>query len=133
WVLGSVLGERVFPPIFKGKAAAPTGNIDLPHTYTYIEDFGEALAILGAEESAWGRAWHVPNPPTLTTRELLTIAFEEAGKPPKINPMGKMLVRIGGLFIPEAREALEMMYEFEKPYRVDDSAFKQAFGDIATP
>jgi hypothetical protein len=39
----------------------------------------------------------------------------------------------GGLFIPAARESLEMLYEFEQPFVVDSSKFTRAFGDIATP
>jgi nucleoside-diphosphate-sugar epimerase len=38
------------------------------------------------------------------------------------------MMRIGGLFIPEAREMIEMMYEFEKPFVVDSSKFTQTFG-----
>ena len=40
---------------------------------------------------------------------------------------------IGGLFVPAARETVEMMYEFEKPFVVDHSKFAAAFGDISTP
>ena len=43
------------------------------------------------------------------------------------------MMAIGGLFIPEAREMVEMMYEFEKPFVVDHTKFARAFGDIATP
>ncbi len=42
-------------------------------------------------------------------------------------------MQIGGLFIPEAREAVEMLYQFEKPFIVDSSKFEQAFGQQATP
>ena len=75
----------------------------------------------------------MPNPPTLTQRELLTLFFKEAGLEPKFSLIGKSMLRLGGLFIPAAREMLEMTYEFEKPFRVDTSKFIQAFGDIATP
>jgi nucleoside-diphosphate-sugar epimerase len=132
-VLGSMMGERVFPNLLQGKSASLVGNIDLPHTYTYIKDFGKALAILGERDEALGQVWHVPNAETLTTREFVTIAFELAGLPPKMSGMGKFMMRIGGLFIPEARETVEMMYEFEKPFIVDDSKFKKVFGDISTP
>jgi nucleoside-diphosphate-sugar epimerase len=47
--------------------------------------------------------------------------------------MGKWMLSIGGLFIPEARESIEMLYEFEKPFVVDDSKFKRTFGDHVTP
>jgi nucleoside-diphosphate-sugar epimerase len=60
-VLGSALGERTFIPLLKGKPAEVTGSLDLLHSYTYINDFGEALVILGEREEALGQVWHVPN------------------------------------------------------------------------
>ncbi len=119
--------------MLKGKPAEVTGALDIPHTYTYVNDFGEALAILGERDEALGQAWHVPNPPTLTQRELVTLFFNEAGLKPKFSVMGKPMLMLGGLFIPAAREMVEMAYEFEKPFRVDASKFIKAFGDIATP
>jgi nucleoside-diphosphate-sugar epimerase len=132
-VLSSLTGERVILPALKGQAAQLTGNIDLPHTLTYIEDFGKALVILGEREEALGQAWHVPNPPTLTQREWTTLLFEELGKPVKVSSIGKPMLTLAGLFIPAAREVVEMMYEFEKPYVVDSSKFVRAFGDHSTP
>jgi nucleoside-diphosphate-sugar epimerase len=132
-VLGSTLGERTLLPLLQGKPAEVTGSLDQPHTYTYISDFGEALAVLGEREEALGHAWHVPNPATLTQRELLTLFFKEAGLEPRFSVMGKWMMALGGLFIPEARETVEMMYEFEKPFVVNADKFIRAFGDIATP
>lgn len=132
-VLDSTLGERVFLPLIQGKKASLVGKLDLPHTYTYIHDFGKAMAILGTNDSALGQAWHVPNPPTLTQREIVTLAAKAAGVPASMSGMGRLMMSLGGLFIPEARETVEMMYEFEKPFEVDDTKFRQAFGDIATP
>jgi nucleoside-diphosphate-sugar epimerase len=132
-VRSSSLGERTILPLLRGKPAEVIGSLDQPHTYTYVSDFGEALAILGGRDEALGQAWHVPNPPTLTQRELVTLFFKVAGLEPKFSVMGKPMLRLGGLFIPAAREMVEMTYEFERPFRVDASKFIQAFGDIATP
>jgi nucleoside-diphosphate-sugar epimerase len=132
-VRGSALGERTIIPLLKGKPAEVTGTLDRPHTYTYISDFGEALAILGERDEALGQAWHVPNPPTLTQRELVTLFFKEAGLEPKFSVMGKFMLTLGGLFIPAAREMIEMAYEFEKPFLVNSDKFIRAFGNIATP
>ena len=33
-----------------------------------------------ADDEAYGRAWHLPNPETLTTREVITKVFEAAGR-----------------------------------------------------
>lgn len=133
YVLDSMVGERVFRPALQGKTAAAVGNLDLPHTYTFIDDFGKALVTLGAREEALGQIWHVPNAETVTTRQFITMIFEEIGRPPKMSGMGKMLLRLGGMFIPAARETVEMMYEFEKPFVVDNSKYVRAFGDHATP
>lgn len=132
-VLGSALGERTFIPLLQGKHAEVTGSLDLLHSYTYINDFGEALVILGEHEEALGQAWHVPNPPTLTQRELLTLFFKEAELKPKFTTMSKFTLMLGGLFVPAAKEMVEMAYEFEKPFLVDASKFVKTFGDIATP
>lgn len=132
-VLDSTLGERAILPALQGKSASLVGQLDIPHTYTVIDDFGKALVILGEQEAALGQAWHVPNPPTLTQRQLMTLFFEVIGQPPKMSGMGRWMMSIGGLFIPEARESVEMMYEFEKPFVVDHSKYARAFGDHATP
>jgi len=132
-VLDSTLGERAILPALQGKPASLVGKLDLLHTYTFIEDFGKALVILGEREEALGQAWHVPNPPTLTQGELMNLFFDQIGKPPRMSGMGKLMMSIGGLFIPEARESVEMLYEFDKPFVVDHSEFTRAFGDHATP
>lgn len=132
-VRGSTLGERVFIPMLKGKPAQVMGNVDLPHTYTFIDDFGAAMAILGERDEALGRAWHVPNPPTLTTRQIIELIAQEIGIEAKLSAMGGLMLRIGGLFIPEARESIEMLYQFTQPFVVDDSRFVKEFGNIATP
>lgn len=133
-VLESTLGERAIYPALEGKIAQLVGRIDMPHTYTFIEDFGTALVILGERDEAPGQTWHVPNDsPTMTQRELMELFFEEIGKPPKMKGMSKLMMMIGGLFITGARETVEMMYEFEKPFIVDSSKFEQTFQASATP
>lgn len=132
-VLDSTVGERTFLPALQGKAAEGLGDLDCPHTYSFIDDFGSALVTLGEREEALGQVWHIPNAETVSTRRFIEMIFEELGQPPRIKSMGRWMMRVGGLFIPAARETAEMMYEFEKPFVVDDRKFIQAFGDHATP
>jgi nucleoside-diphosphate-sugar epimerase len=134
WALGSSHGERVFSPALAGKAASFFGKLDLPHTATYIVDFGRALVILGDRDEALGQAWHVPNDqPRITQREFGELVFQAMGAPSKVTAMGRWMLRLGGLFVPAAREMVEMAYEFEKPFVVDSSKFERAFGLKATP
>lgn len=132
-VLDSAAGDRVFGFAIAGKAASVAGNLDAKHSYTYIEDIGKALVILGERDEALGKAWHVPNAPVTTTRQFINMIFEELGQPAKMSAMGKLMMNIGGLFIPAAREVVEMMYEFERDFVVDGSPFTKAFGLQATP
>jgi nucleoside-diphosphate-sugar epimerase len=130
----AAMGERTFYPMIAGKAAGLVGNINVPHTHTYIPDFGKALVILGERDEADGHAWHVPNDnPRVTQREMAQMIADELGLPLKFSAMGKTMMAIGGLFIPEAKESVEMMYEFEKPFIVDSSKFEKTFGMKATP
>jgi nucleoside-diphosphate-sugar epimerase len=117
----------------KGKSAQVVGDPDQPHTYTYAPDIGRGLVILGEREEALGRAWHLPSPETVTTREFVEMIFEEVGKPARIQAVPKIVLRAMGLFNPALHEMMEMLYEFEEPFVVDHSDFTRTFGDHATP
>lgn len=129
----TAVGERFFPPILARKAAEVYGDPALPHTYSYAPDFARALIELGRHDEAFGRAWHVPNAPTVSTDRFVELAAAAAGTPPRSKTMGKLKLRIGGLFVPAAKEMIEMAYEFEEPFIVDDSAFRAVFPLQPTP
>jgi nucleoside-diphosphate-sugar epimerase len=132
-VLVSAAGEQVFGRAVEGKSAQLAGDPDQPHTYTYVSDIGRGLVVLGEREEALGQVWHIPSPETLTTRQFVEMIFEEVGKPPRVQVAPKILLRAIGLFNPGIRETIEMLYEFEEPFVVDNSKFEQAFGEHATP
>jgi nucleoside-diphosphate-sugar epimerase len=46
--------------------------------------------------------------------------------------MGKLMLRMGGLFIPAAWESIEMFYQFEKDFVVSSQKFTNRFGQQAT-
>jgi nucleoside-diphosphate-sugar epimerase len=134
WSMDSAFGDRVFYPALAGKSASFGGKLDLPHTATYIGDFGRALIVLGERDEALGQAWHVPSDrPQITQRQFAELVYRETGQPLKASGVSKPLMAMAGLFIPGARETVEMMYEFEKPFVVDSSKFERAFGVKATP
>lgn len=134
WVKNSAMGERVFASLLAGKKAQATGKLDQPHSFTYIKDFARTLVTLAENDAADGKAWHVPNDmPRITQAEFVEMIAEQAGVEPKMSSMGKLMMQFGGLFVPEAKEMVEMMYEFEQPFIVDSSAFEETFGMKATP
>jgi nucleoside-diphosphate-sugar epimerase len=132
-VRDSAAGELLFAAALDGKTINVLGDPDQPHTYTYIRDFARALVTLSEHPEAFGRAWHVPSAPIVTTRQFVEMVGEAVGRPLKIRPAGKLMVSLLGLFNANLRELKEMMYEFEEPYIVDHSQYQAAFGGEATP
>ncbi len=126
----SNLGDRVFPAALDGKTATVLGDPDQPHTYTYIPDIGEALAVLGEHPDAPGHVWHLPNDPdTRTTRQLVDIVYQRAGHPrAKLRRLPPLMLRALSLANRTMRELLEMQYQFEEPFIVDSAKITSRLG-----
>jgi nucleoside-diphosphate-sugar epimerase len=131
----SNLGDRVFPPALAGTTATVMGNPDQPHTYTYIPDIGEGLAVLGEHSDALGEVWHLPNDPhTRTTRQLVDTIYRQAGQPQtKLRRTPVLLLRALGVINPTVRELVELQYEFQEPFIVDSTKISTKLDVHATP
>lgn len=130
----TTMGSRQLYPLLQGKTVQMIGRIDIPHTHTYLKDFGKALVILGERAEADGQVWHVPNDqPQVTQAEMMKMFAKEAGVELRMSRAGAGMLRFAGLFSPPAKELVEMMYEFDQPFIVDSSKFEKTFGMQATP
>lgn len=126
----SAFNSMALDPLARGKE--PTWLIDatLPHSMTYTPDIGAALAILGTDDRAAGRVWHLPTAPALTGEEYLRLA---TGGGVRHRTMSLATMRLGALFVPIARESLELSYQNSRPYLFDSSRFESTFSMTATP
>jgi nucleoside-diphosphate-sugar epimerase len=124
----SVFNSMALEKIAAGKK--PTWLLDAtqPHSMTYTPDIGRALAILGTDERAIGRPWHLPTAPALTGREYLALAGAA-----RHTTMSMATLRMGAIFVPDAREGLELSYQNTQPYLVDSARFESTFGTAPTP
>lgn len=131
----SNLGEHVFPAVLSGRTATVLGDLDQPHTYTWVPDIGEGLAVLGEHPDAAGEVWHLPNDPaTRTTRQLVDAAHQYAGaRRTRVRRLPPLLLRGIALTDPTLRELLEMQYLFEEPFVVDSTKIATRLGVPATP
>ncbi len=132
-VFTSSLGYLVFPPALAGKPAQVLGNVNLPHSYSYMGDVARGLATLGDRPEALGQAWLLPVAPAVTTREMIRLIGIALGYPVKIQVIPKVIVRAMGLFNPTVHEMVEMFYQYTEPQIVDSCRFENAFGWKATP
>ena len=126
-VLGSALGEMVFGNLVSGKKAQVGGSAVQPHSWAYIEDVGRAAALLGTRDEALGQAWIAPHAPACTQGEMVEKACRALGIVPRVAVVSPFMMRLAGLFIPAARESVEMLYEFTEPFVVDSSRMQRAF------
>ncbi len=132
-VQGSAYGARFFPAIVAGKKAELLGDPDAKHSITYIRDLADALVAVALDPDSWGRAWHAPNAPAATQREIVGIAARAAGVEPKLKSVAPWQLRLAGTFNKPAKETVEMLYEFESDFVVDSSAFSERFNIEPTP
>jgi nucleoside-diphosphate-sugar epimerase len=130
---GSTLGERVFGNALAGRRADFIGNPGLLHTYSYVPDIAAGLATLGTDPRAAGQVWHLPGPPTGTTRALLDVVAADVGHPVGVRALPKLAVRALALVNPMLRGLAEMAYEFDEPFVLDTSKYESAFGAAGTP
>ncbi|MEN3266235.1 NAD-dependent epimerase/dehydratase family protein [Pseudonocardia sp.] len=131
----SNLGDRLFPAALTGRTATVLGNPDQPHTYTFIPDIGEGLAVLGEHPDAPGRVWHLPNDPTTrTTRQLVDVVYRLAGQSrTRLRQTHPLLLRAAAITNPTVRELLEMQYQFDEPFIVDSTNITTHLHLRATP
>ncbi len=116
-----------------GKAALVPYSPDHPHDQTYVPDIARTVVTLcDAPDDAYGQAWHVPNAPTQTFRELLMLAARIAGVPLRMLMLPRWLQPILGIVVPELRELIEMRFQTDRPYYVDTGKFRARFGQEPT-
>ncbi|MEO7269011.1 MAG: NAD-dependent epimerase/dehydratase family protein [Knoellia sp.] len=131
----SNLGDRLFPAALTGRTATVLGNPDQPHTYTFIPDIGEGLAVLGEHPDGPGQVWHLPNDPdTRTTRQLVDVVYRLAGQSrTRLRQVHPLLLRAAALTNPTVRSLLEMQYQFDESFIVDSARIITRLGVSATP
>jgi nucleoside-diphosphate-sugar epimerase len=128
-VATSVLAAYGVANLVAGKAATAPYNPDHPHDFAYVPDFARALvALADAPDDAYGQAYHVPNAPTRTLRELLALAAQIANVPLRLHIMPPWLQPVIGLFQPAVGELVEMRFQTDRPYHVDATKFESRFG-----
>ncbi|MGW6861556.1 NAD-dependent epimerase/dehydratase family protein [Streptomyces xanthophaeus] len=131
---GGHLAGRVLPRLLRGKPVSTLGDPDAPHSWSYLPDVARALATVAGEERAWGRAWHVPNEPPLSVRQMVDRMAAQAGTGPvAVRGLPPAVFGVASLFSPLLRELKEIRYQFDRPFVAGSSAYETAFAVRATP
>lgn len=132
----SQLGEGIWRRLLRSRAVWWLGDPEVTHTFTYAPDFSRALVRLGAEPAAWGRAWHVPSPPDLSLRHVLSLAASIAGvDEPTVHGIPKLVRSATRFVVPYFFHGPlpEVAYQFDKPFVMDWTDYRTTFDAEATP
>ncbi|MFD2793551.1 NAD-dependent epimerase/dehydratase family protein [Promicromonospora vindobonensis] len=126
--------SRLVPEARQGKRVTMIGRTDQPHTFTDVLDAARTLLAAAADPGAHGRVWHVPSNPPVAQARALTDVLASVGKPPvKISALRGTALHAVALVSPFMREMREIVYQWERPYVLDDSAARARFGIAPTP
>jgi nucleoside-diphosphate-sugar epimerase len=126
--------SRLVPAALQGKRVTMMGRTDLPHTFTDVADAARTLVAAAEDRGAHGRVWHVPSNRPVTQAQALTDVLASAGRPAvKISSLRGPALGATALVSPFMREMREIIYQWERPYVLDDSAARARFGITPTP
>jgi nucleoside-diphosphate-sugar epimerase len=118
----------IFDNLAKGKKAQWMLNDSVKHSLTYTPDAGKATALLGNTATAYSQVWHLPTDRNaLNGKEIIALVAKEFGVPPKHMTLPKWMLQLVGLFNPNVKESIEMLYQSESDYLFDSSKFDSAF------
>ena len=128
----TLLGDYFWPRVLKGRSGQVIVDPDKVHTYHYIPDVAAGLATLGsASDDAFGKPWMLPCRQAETFRDLVRRLEPPFGKSISLHVVPGWMQVAMSVFIPPLRETGEMRYQWEEPFVVDDSRFRQRFGAVA--
>ncbi|HUD69901.1 MAG TPA: NAD-dependent epimerase/dehydratase family protein [Acidimicrobiales bacterium] len=128
-----MLGERVVPRILDHRSIVLPGNLDAPHSWTFVDDVVSALEIAGRDLRAWGRAWHVPTAAPASVRTMVHGFARAAGlDAPAVRRLPWGVLGAAGLVVADIREIREISYQLDAPFVVDSSDFCATFDVRAT-
>ena len=122
------VGDFFWPRALAGKTVYSPYPLDAIHTYHYIPDVAAGLAALGcADQSAYGRPWMLPCASAGTLRELVARLATKLGRDIRVAQLPHWLIKTVAVFMRLVRELDEMLYQWDEPFVVDDSQFRERF------
>jgi nucleoside-diphosphate-sugar epimerase len=125
---------RQLPALRAGRRAWVVGDPDVARSWGYLPDVARTLAVLGTDERAWGRAWHVPSAPPRSQRQALGDLAAALGAPaPRVSSVPWSVLRAVGVASPMMREVVAVRHQFDQEFVIDATATTTTFGLTPTP
>lgn len=128
----SLTNTAVFDRIAAGRRPIIPISARTRRSLIWTPDASRAMALLGNTPDAFGRTWHLPIDPHLTTyADIVAIAEEVTGRTIRYAVLPEWAFRLAGRFNPEVKESLELMPRYRQDNLFDASAFAKRFPEFA--
>ena len=124
---------RQLPALRAGRRAWVVGDPDAVRSWSYLPDVAATLAVLGTDERALGRAWHVPSADRSQRQALVDLGAALGAPGVRVSGLPWTVLRAGGLVLPFLREVVAVRHQFDQTYVSDATATTRTFGLAATP
>jgi nucleoside-diphosphate-sugar epimerase len=126
----SLFSAEAVAGIAAGRAPWLVGDPSQVHAFGYVPDVIAGLVALG--ESDETGVWHLPAT-EVAPAELVARLARAAGREVRPRTLPGWALRAGAWVVPLFRELDETRYQWDRPFRVDDTRFRARFPGLATP
>ncbi|WP_343523693.1 NAD-dependent epimerase/dehydratase family protein [Pedobacter sp.] len=125
--MNSFLDMMVLDKFAKKDKAQWIGDANTLHSFTYIEDAGKALFLLGQTPDSGNQVWHLPTAVPITGKAFIEMAAKVYETKPQYLTINKLMLRLVGLFKKVVAGTVEMYYQYDHDYHFDSTKFEKAF------
>jgi len=126
----SLISPALVAGLRRGKAPWLVGEIRAPHAFSYVPDVVAGLAALGMDPEAAG-VYHLPVL-EVAPAELVRAIGAAMGRQIQPHAVPAWAVRALGPVVPLLGELRETLYQWDRPFLVDDARFRARYPGLAS-
>ncbi len=116
--------------VVEGKKAGFVGNKQIEREFIFTPDGAKAIVELSLTEAAYGQNWNIPATKPITGKEVEAILRNHFHYTKSFYTIHKFMIGALGLFQPQMREVVEMLYITEEPTILDGSKYEKLIGPL---
>ena len=126
-----ITNAMIFENIKKSKKLRVVLRDDTLRTLIYTPDAGKATAWLANQTDTYNQTWHLPcDTNRLTSKQFIQLISSIYGKELSYMIVKGWMLKLAGLFNPNAKEVIELLYRYETDNLFDCSKFMKRFPDF---
>ncbi|MBO2448888.1 NAD-dependent epimerase [Actinomadura barringtoniae] len=129
----SIFNAMVQPKVLAGLLALVPAAVDVPHSFTSVDDAAAALYAVAHDERALGQAWHAPMVVHSVREMAERLADLADAPPPRVEEMSDRELTLLGNTAPIWEELWETHHMSHRPFVVDSTRITDTFGVKPTP